>query len=104
MKTPIAPIAIPSTGTRFLGFDFDSNRGTQGSLVLADLENGRSLQVLNPACSISIVGYIGPDARTFLFEKNRDSAVVMRDMQIDDAVRALEKTTRSSGKSPPVNE
>ena len=93
IKTPIAPIAIPSVGSRFLGFDFDSNRGTQGSLVLADLENGRSLQVLNPASSINIVGYISPDARTFLFEKNRDSAVVMRDMQIDDAVRALEKTT-----------
>ena len=104
IKTPIAPIAIPSSGNRFLGFDFDSSRGTQGSLVLADLDSGRSLQVLNAASSINIVGYISSDARTFLFEQNRDSAVVMRDMQIDDAVRALEKTTPSSGKSLPENE
>ena len=72
--TPIAPVAIPPTGNRFVGFMFDSPGGVQGSTVLADFDDGHSLAVLNAAGNINNDGYFSPDARAFIFGRDRDVA------------------------------
>ena len=101
IRTAIAPKAIPPFGTRFLGFLPNGTTGKLGSMVLADLEDGHVLEVLNQAAHVLDAGYCTDDAGAFVYAIDRSHAEVARSVGIDEAVEILEKTSPELIKSPP---
>jgi WD40 repeat protein len=99
ISTAVAPTAIPPVGTRFLGF-LPNGAGSSGSTVLADLEDGHVLEVLNPASYVLNAGYCSDDAGAFVYVIDRYNAEVMRSMAIDEAVQMLERSSSSSSAMP----
>jgi WD40 repeat protein len=101
IPTAVAPKAIPPVGTRFLGFLSNGATGTLGSMVVADLEDGHVLEVLNRAAHVLDAGYCTNDAGAFVYAIDRSDAEVARSVGIDEAVQILEKTSPQLIKSPP---
>jgi len=101
IRTTIAPKAILPFGTRFLGFLPNGTTGKLGSMVLADLEDGHVLEVLNQAAHVLDAGYCTDDAGAFVYAIDRSDAEVARSVGIDEAVQILEKTSPQLIKSPP---
>jgi serine/threonine protein kinase/WD40 repeat protein len=101
IRTALAPKAIPPVGTRFLGFLPNGATGTLGSMVVADLEDGHVLEVLNQAAHVLDAGYCTNDASAFVYAIDRSDAEVARSIGIDEAVQILEKTSPPLIKSPP---
>ncbi|HEY2828339.1 MAG TPA: WD40 repeat domain-containing protein, partial [Pirellulales bacterium] len=101
IRTAVAPKAIPPVGTKFLGFLPNGTTGTLGSMVLADLEDGHVLEVLNHAAHVLDAGYCSDDAGAFVYTIDRSDAEVVRSVGIDEAVHILEQTPPPLIKSPP---
>lgn len=101
IRTAVAPKAIPPVGTRFLGFLPNGATGTLGSMVVADLEDGHVLEVLNQAAHVLDAGYCTDDAGAFVYAINRSDAEIARSVGIDEAVQILEQTSPSLVKSSP---
>ena len=101
IRTAVVPKAIPPVGTRFLGFLPNGTTGKVGSMVLADLEDGHVLEVLNPAAHVLDAGYCSDDAGAFVYTIDRSDAGVLRSLGIDEAVQILEQTSPPLIKSPP---
>ena len=101
IRTAVAPKAIPPVGTRFLGFLPNGATGTLGSMVLADLEDGHVLEVLNHAAHVLDAGYCSDDAGAFVYAIDRSDAEVLRSVGIDEAVQILEQTSPPLIKSSP---
>jgi serine/threonine protein kinase/WD40 repeat protein len=92
ISTALTPKAIPPIGTRFLGF-LPNGAGSSGSTVLADLDDGHVLEVLNPASYVLDGCYCSDDAGAFVYVIDRYSAEVMRSIAIDEAVQMLDRTS-----------
>jgi WD40 repeat protein len=88
VDSPVAPVSISPTGDRFLGFVPDAL--PLGSIVLADLTDGRSLDVLNPAVHILNHGDFSPDGRTFAFVMGRNTCRVLKSLDVPEANAWLE--------------
>jgi len=101
IRTTIAPKAILPFGTRFLGFLPNGTTGKLGSMVLADLEDGHVLEVLNQAAHVLDAGYCTDDAGAFVYAIDRSDAEVARSVSIDEAVQILERTSPALIKSVP---
>ncbi|HVT29442.1 MAG TPA: protein kinase [Lacipirellulaceae bacterium] len=101
IHTAVAPKAIPPVGTRFLGFLSNGATGTLGSMVVADLEDGHVLEVLNRAAHVLDAGYCTNDAGAFVYAIDRTDAEVARSVSIDEAVQILEQTSPPLLKSLP---
>ncbi len=101
IRTAVAPKAISPVGTRFLGFLPNGATGTLGSMVVADLEDGHVLEVLNHAAHVLDAGYCTDDAGAFVYAIDRSDAEVVRSVGIDEAVQILEQTSPPLIKSPP---
>jgi hypothetical protein len=101
IRTAVSPKAIPPVGTRFLGFLPNGATGTLGSMVVADLEDGHVLEVLNQAAHVLDAGYCTDDASAFVYAIDRSDAEVARSVGIDEAVQILERTSATPVKSPP---
>jgi serine/threonine protein kinase/WD40 repeat protein len=93
IRTAVAPKAIAPVGTRFLGFLPNGATGTVGSMVLADLQDGHVLEVLNHAAHVLDAGYCSDDAGAFVYAIDRTDAEVLRSVGIDEAVQILEQTS-----------
>jgi hypothetical protein len=70
-------------------------------MVLADLEDGHVLEVLNHAAHVLDAGYCSDDAGAFVYAIARSDAEVLRSVSIDEAVQILEQTSPPLIKSPP---
>jgi serine/threonine protein kinase/WD40 repeat protein len=93
IRTSVAPKAISPVGTRFLGFLPNGATGKLGSMVLADLEDGHVLEVLNHAAHVLDAGYCSDDSGAFVYAIDRSDAEVLRSVGIDEAVQILEQTS-----------
>jgi serine/threonine protein kinase/WD40 repeat protein len=101
IRTAIAPKAIPPFGTRFLGFLPNGTTGKLGSMVLADLEDGHVLEVLNQAAHVLDAGYCTNDAGAFVYAIDRTDAEMVRSVGIDEAIQILQQTSPPLIKSRP---
>jgi hypothetical protein len=70
-------------------------------MVLADLEDGHVLEVLNQAAHVLDAGYCTNDAGAFVYAIDRTDAEVARSVGIDEAIQILEQTSPQHIKSPP---
>jgi hypothetical protein len=94
INSAVAPTAIPPVGTRFLGFVPNGTGVVSGSTVLADLEDGHVLEVLNPAAHVLNQGYFSDDTR-----ENRTKGSFISFAFTSDAMTEISQFFKRSGKS-----
>ncbi len=88
IKTQLVPLAISPVGDRFIGFIADAN--TVGSAVLADLNSGEPIQVLNAESHILTVARYSPDGAALLLGMRRYGCRVFRSVTPEKAAALLE--------------
>jgi WD40 repeat protein/ribosomal protein S27E len=89
IHTAVSPIAISPNGNRFIGFVADTE--TVGSMVLADLSNGHTLEVINPAANIINRAFFSNDGKSFAYVVNREKCAATKGLDIDEATNWLEQ-------------
>jgi WD40 repeat protein len=87
VATRILPVAISPIGDRYLGFQADT--ATIGELVLADLNDGRKLEVVNPVTHIVNDASFSPDGLAFVFAASRSTCTAMKTLELAEALHWL---------------
>jgi serine/threonine protein kinase len=88
-KTRVAPVAISSKGDRFIGFSPDE--GNTGTMVLASLETGATLMVLNLGAFFRDDARYAPDGNSLAILKTKARVELRRPPTPDRARQALER-------------
>ena len=89
VQTAVSPIVISPNGNRYIGFVTDAN--DIGSMVLADLGKGHTLEVVNPAANINNKAYFSTDGKTFAYVVNREKCAAAKGLDTDEAIKWLER-------------
>lgn len=89
VNTRLRPVAISPAGDRFVGFSPDTPR--LGSLVLANLDDGRAFAVIDEEASVLHEAFFSTDCQKIVFVADYETCKIMKSPDLREAVARLEQ-------------